>query len=409
MLLGLLGAFGAALCYGVGSVLQAVAARGTATAEGLDPRLLLRLARSWHYLVGVALDGLGFVLAVAAVRTPAALRRPVDRRQLPGRHRGPGGGGVQDTAAPGRLPRPDGGDRWAGAGRAVRRGGRSVAVSDAEQWGVLVATVSWGWWRCRWHGCRGRRGGSPGGGRRPGLRGDRDRRADAAGVARPRSTGRGARLAGVQSCDLCARAGSGAGDADLLDGVAARDGHAGHRATRRRRDRVPRHRRHPAPRRRAAARLGLGRGHRVRARRRRCSEPGAARRDQRRGGGDRNRVPRPVTRQREDRHDQREWTTPRTTTAGRTGSPAHVPLRVFVAMVALVPPWRRYFAQAGRRRLAADDPDRPEPGLRSPAHRHGRRAPPAAAGRLVDPGDLVAGAAGDRSHPADIADGDRWS
>src|SRR6476660_3983525 len=69
MVLGLLGAFGAALCYGVGSVLQALAARRTATVEGLDPRLLLRLLKSWRYLVGVGLDGLGFVLSIAAVRT----------------------------------------------------------------------------------------------------------------------------------------------------------------------------------------------------------------------------------------------------------------------------------------------------------------------------------------------------
>ena len=69
MVLGLLGAFGASLCYGVGSVLQALAARQTATAEGLDPRLLIRLLHSWRYLVGVGLDALGFVLSIAAVRS----------------------------------------------------------------------------------------------------------------------------------------------------------------------------------------------------------------------------------------------------------------------------------------------------------------------------------------------------
>jgi drug/metabolite transporter (DMT)-like permease len=66
---GLLGAFGAALAYGVGAVLQAVAARAVPTAEGLDPRLLLRLLRSWPYLLGLALDGAGFVLSLVAVRT----------------------------------------------------------------------------------------------------------------------------------------------------------------------------------------------------------------------------------------------------------------------------------------------------------------------------------------------------
>jgi drug/metabolite transporter (DMT)-like permease len=66
---GLLTAFAAALCYGAGSVLQAVAARSTASAEGLDPRLLVRLVHSWRYVVGVGLDGAGFVLTLVAVRT----------------------------------------------------------------------------------------------------------------------------------------------------------------------------------------------------------------------------------------------------------------------------------------------------------------------------------------------------
>ena len=69
MLLGLLGAVGAALCYGVGSVLQALAARRTTSAEGLDPRLLLRLARSWQYVVGLALDGVAFLLSIVALRS----------------------------------------------------------------------------------------------------------------------------------------------------------------------------------------------------------------------------------------------------------------------------------------------------------------------------------------------------
>ncbi len=69
MLLGLVGALGASLCYGVASVLQAVAARSTTTSQGLDPRLLLRLARSWRYLLGLGLDGLGFVLSIVALRT----------------------------------------------------------------------------------------------------------------------------------------------------------------------------------------------------------------------------------------------------------------------------------------------------------------------------------------------------
>jgi drug/metabolite transporter (DMT)-like permease len=67
--IGLATAFAAALCYGVGSVLQAMAARETATVEGLDPRVVIRLLRSWRYVLGVGLDGVGFLLALVAVRT----------------------------------------------------------------------------------------------------------------------------------------------------------------------------------------------------------------------------------------------------------------------------------------------------------------------------------------------------
>jgi drug/metabolite transporter (DMT)-like permease len=66
---GLLGAFGAALCYGAATVLQALAARAEADAQGLDPRLLLRLVRSWRYVTGLALDAFAFLLTVAALQT----------------------------------------------------------------------------------------------------------------------------------------------------------------------------------------------------------------------------------------------------------------------------------------------------------------------------------------------------
>jgi len=69
MVLGLLGALGAAVCYGVASVLQALAARRTDTVEGLDPRLMLRLAKSWQYVLGLGLDGFAFLLSIAALRT----------------------------------------------------------------------------------------------------------------------------------------------------------------------------------------------------------------------------------------------------------------------------------------------------------------------------------------------------
>jgi len=64
MIWGLLGALGAAVCYGGASILQALAARQERTAEGLDPRLLLRLVKSWRYLLGLALDGFAFVLSI---------------------------------------------------------------------------------------------------------------------------------------------------------------------------------------------------------------------------------------------------------------------------------------------------------------------------------------------------------
>jgi len=69
VLSGLLASVGTALCYGVSSVLQAQASREEAPVEGLDVRLLARLLRSWRYLVGVALDLIGFLLALAAVRS----------------------------------------------------------------------------------------------------------------------------------------------------------------------------------------------------------------------------------------------------------------------------------------------------------------------------------------------------
>ncbi len=69
MVLGLACALGAALGYGVGSVLQAMAARQEPVAEGLDPGLLLRLLRSWCYVVGLGLDGLGFLLTLVAVQS----------------------------------------------------------------------------------------------------------------------------------------------------------------------------------------------------------------------------------------------------------------------------------------------------------------------------------------------------
>jgi drug/metabolite transporter (DMT)-like permease len=70
VLIGLLLALGCSVCYGTASVLQAAATRSVepGTGSGVDPALLLRAARQWRYLVGIGLDGLGFLLQVAALR-----------------------------------------------------------------------------------------------------------------------------------------------------------------------------------------------------------------------------------------------------------------------------------------------------------------------------------------------------
>ncbi|MEU6826764.1 hypothetical protein ABZ921_39690 [Streptomyces atriruber] len=64
-------ALGSAVCFGTASVLQAVATRATTpgTGSGVDPALLLRALRQWRYLAGLALDGLGFLLQIVALRS----------------------------------------------------------------------------------------------------------------------------------------------------------------------------------------------------------------------------------------------------------------------------------------------------------------------------------------------------
>ncbi|MFF1478566.1 hypothetical protein ACFVYD_13520 [Streptomyces sp. NPDC058301] len=65
-------ALGSAVCYGTATVLQAVAARAVpaeaGSDAGVDPALLLRAVRQWRYMVGLGLDGLGFVLQIVALR-----------------------------------------------------------------------------------------------------------------------------------------------------------------------------------------------------------------------------------------------------------------------------------------------------------------------------------------------------
>ncbi|WP_432479316.1 hypothetical protein [Nocardioides sp. GXQ0305] len=142
MLWALVTAFAAALCYGAGSVLQAVAARGTDAAEGLDPRLLVRLARSWRYVLGVGLDALGFVLTLVAVRAlPLFVVQAVVASFL------------AVTAVLGALFLGMSLTRRDKVALGVVLAGlvlvaasaaedRAVAVSRVEQWGVLVATLA---------------------------------------------------------------------------------------------------------------------------------------------------------------------------------------------------------------------------------------------------------------------------
>jgi drug/metabolite transporter (DMT)-like permease len=70
VLIGLLLALGCSVCYGTATVLQAAATRSVdpGSDSGVDAMLLLRALRQWRYLAGIALDGLGFVLQVAALR-----------------------------------------------------------------------------------------------------------------------------------------------------------------------------------------------------------------------------------------------------------------------------------------------------------------------------------------------------
>ena len=71
MLIGLLLALGCSVCYGTATVLQAAATRSVDAGDsdsGVDAALLLRALRQWRYLAGIGLDGLGFLLQVAALR-----------------------------------------------------------------------------------------------------------------------------------------------------------------------------------------------------------------------------------------------------------------------------------------------------------------------------------------------------
>jgi drug/metabolite transporter (DMT)-like permease len=76
MLFGMVCALGAAVCFGTATVLQAVATRAASddsapggSSTGGEAALLLRAIRQWRYLAGLALDGVGFLLQIAALRS----------------------------------------------------------------------------------------------------------------------------------------------------------------------------------------------------------------------------------------------------------------------------------------------------------------------------------------------------
>ena len=58
----------ACLCYGVATVFQAMGARRVAGSEGVDPRLLMRVLSSLPFVLGTAMDGLGLLFDLFALR-----------------------------------------------------------------------------------------------------------------------------------------------------------------------------------------------------------------------------------------------------------------------------------------------------------------------------------------------------
>ncbi|HZD99504.1 MAG TPA: hypothetical protein VE132_15230 [Micromonosporaceae bacterium] len=69
--MGIIAAVISALGYGIGSTLQAVAARSEPDVGGVDARLLVRLAKQWRFVVGLGLDVVGFIAQFIALRTLA--------------------------------------------------------------------------------------------------------------------------------------------------------------------------------------------------------------------------------------------------------------------------------------------------------------------------------------------------
>jgi drug/metabolite transporter (DMT)-like permease len=66
---GLAGAFAAAVAYGAATVLQATGARRMQRSDAPDRRFFVQLSHSLPYVAGVAIDAVGFLLSLVALRT----------------------------------------------------------------------------------------------------------------------------------------------------------------------------------------------------------------------------------------------------------------------------------------------------------------------------------------------------
>ena len=75
MLVSLIAAIVAAVCYGVASVMQAIAVRAAsnrgpedAASGGLDPGLVVRMLHQWRFVASICLDALGFLAQLVALQ-----------------------------------------------------------------------------------------------------------------------------------------------------------------------------------------------------------------------------------------------------------------------------------------------------------------------------------------------------
>lgn len=74
MLVSLIAAVVAALCYGVASIMQAVAVRDASTrnseaaGSGVDPGLLPRMLHQWRFVASIVIDTLGFIAQLVALQ-----------------------------------------------------------------------------------------------------------------------------------------------------------------------------------------------------------------------------------------------------------------------------------------------------------------------------------------------------